>query len=79
MTNFQPRICKKNTWKKEIEILKRELADFSDGYLLFEYTIPRIGNRIDNVILYKGIVFFLEFKVGENTYPMPMSIKTLSL
>ncbi len=59
----------KNTWKKEIEILKRELADFSDGYLLFEYTIPRIGNRIDNVILYKGIVFLLEFKVGENTYP----------
>ena len=76
---FSAEDLQKNTWKKEIEILKRELADFSDGYLLFEYTIPRIGNRIDNVILYKGIVFFLEFKVGENTYPMPMSIKTLSL
>ena len=59
----------KNTWKKEIEILKRELASFQDGQLLFEYTIPRIGNRIDNVLLYKGIVFLLEFKVGESTYP----------
>ncbi len=59
----------KNTWKKEIEILKRELVNFKDGQLLFEYTIPRIGNRIDNVLLYNGIVFLLEFKVGEATYP----------
>lgn len=59
----------KNTWKKEIEILKRELSSFTGGHLLFEYTIPRIGNRIDNVLLYKGIVFLLEFKVGERTYP----------
>lgn len=59
----------KNTWKKEIEILKRELSSFTEGHLLFEYTIPRIGNRIDNLLLYKGIVFLLEFKVGERTYP----------
>lgn len=59
----------KNTRKKETEILKKELKDFRDGTLLFEYTIPRIGNRIDNILLYKGIVFLLEFKVGEKTYP----------
>lgn len=59
----------KNTWKKEIEILKRELTNCKDGHLLFEYTIPRIGNRIDNVLIYNGIVFLLEFKVGESTYP----------
>lgn len=59
----------KNTWKKQIEILKRELSTFTEGHLLFEYTIPRIGNRIDNVLLYKGIVFLLEFKVGERNYP----------
>ena len=55
----------KNSWKIEIEILKRELADFRDGYILFEYTIPRIGSRVDAVLLYNGIVFLLEFKVGE--------------
>lgn len=59
----------KNTWKSEITILKRELSSFKDGWLLFEYTIPRIGNRIDNVFLYKGIIFLLEFKVGEKSYP----------
>lgn len=66
---FSSEDLQKNTWKKEIEILKRELSDFPEGHILFEYTIPRIGNRIDNVILYKGIVFLLEFKVGESTYP----------
>lgn len=47
----------KNTWKSEIQILKSELKNFNQGHILFEYTIPRIGKRIDNVILYKGIVF----------------------
>jgi hypothetical protein len=59
----------KHTWLKEIEILKRELSLFDEGHLLFEYTIPRIGSRIDNILLYKGIVFLLEFKVGESKYP----------
>ena len=36
---------------------------------MFEYTIPRIGSRIDNVLIYKGIIFLLEFKVGANEYP----------
>lgn len=59
----------KNAWKAEIEILKRELSSFDTGHLLFEYTIPRIGRRIDNVLLYNGLVFLLEFKVGEANYP----------
>lgn len=59
----------KNAWKEEIKILKRELASFNGGHLLFEYTIPRIGNRVDSVFLYNGIVFLLEFKVGEESYP----------
>lgn len=49
--------------------MKRELSQFSDGYIIFEYTIPRIGNRIDNIVIYKGIIFLLEFKVGEKKYP----------
>lgn len=66
---FSAQDLQKNTWKREIEILKRELSYFESGYILFEYTIPRIGNRIDNVFIYKGIIFLLEFKVGEKTYP----------
>lgn len=66
---FSAEDLQKNTWNREIEILKRELSQFLDGYIIFEYTIPRIGNRIDNNIIYKGIIFLLEFKVGEKKYP----------
>lgn len=58
----------KNTWKSEIQILKSELKNLNQGHILFEYTIPRIGKRIDNVILYKGIVFLIEFKVGSKSF-----------
>ena len=37
----------------------------SDGHIVFEYDIPRLGKRVDTVLLLKGIVFCLEFKVGE--------------
>lgn len=64
------RIQQKNTWKAEIDILKRELNALDDpsSKVLFEYVIPRMGKRIDNVILYKNIVFILEFKCGSNSY-----------
>ena len=66
---FSAEDLQKNTWNREIEILKQELSQFLDGYIIFEYTIPRIGNRIDNIVIYKGIIFLLEFKVGEKKYP----------
>ena len=55
-------------WKAEIEILKDIVSrlDDSNGQIIFEYDIPRLGKRIDVVLLYKGIIFCLEFKVGES-------------
>ncbi|MCF0170369.1 MAG: DUF2075 domain-containing protein [Fusobacterium varium] len=65
---FSAEDLQKNTWKTEIDILKEQLITFKDGHIILEYTIPRIGNRIDGIFIYKGIVFLLEFKVGSNTY-----------
>ncbi len=65
---FAAEDLQKNTWMAEITILKRELAQFPDGDILFEYTIPRIGDRIDNIVLHQGIVFLLEFKIGDSAY-----------
>jgi len=55
-------------WKSEIVILKRLVSKLSidNGQIVFEYDIPRLGKRIDAVLLYSGIVFCLEFKVGES-------------
>jgi DUF2075 family protein len=58
-----------NAWIEQIKILKQQLTDL-DGYILFEYSIPRMGKRVDNILLIDGIVFVLEFKTGENQYPL---------
>ena len=66
---FSAQDLQKNTWQSEIEILKRELSYFESGHVLFESTIPRIGKRIDSIFIHRGIIFLLEFKVGERNYP----------
>ena len=55
-------------WSSEISILHETLACFEDesGCIIFEYDIPRLGKRVDVVLLYKGIIFCIEFKVGES-------------
>ncbi|MCL2540632.1 MAG: DUF2075 domain-containing protein [Firmicutes bacterium] len=54
-------------WEYEINHLKTVLQKF-DGRVLFEYSIPRIGRRIDAVLLIKGIVFVLEYKDTESSF-----------
>lgn len=66
-SSAETRIQQKSTWIEEIKILKRELNGL-DGRVIFEYTIPRMGKRVDNIILHKNIVFVLEFKCGSEKY-----------
>ena len=58
----------RDAWKAEIDIMKNVVSSLNnaDGQIIFEYDIPRLGKRIDVVLLYCGIVFCLEFKVGES-------------
>ena len=60
----------KNAWQSEISIIKDVACYFEDnnGKVIFEYDIPRLGKRIDVTLLMRGIIFFLEFKVGEKNY-----------
>ena len=37
------RLQQNNTWRAEIAILKRQLAEFREGRIIFEYIIPRMG------------------------------------
>ena len=57
----------REAWKTEISILKQIFPNFcEDDKVIFEYDIPRLGKRIDVVLLINGIIFCLEFKVGES-------------
>lgn len=57
-------------WASQIEILQLALQDLDEGYLLFEVLIPRMGKRADAVLIYKNILFVLEFKVGAKEYAL---------
>ena len=54
-----------DAWGSEITILQEALLPWKDseGKIIFEYDIPRLGKRIDVVVLLKGIIFCIEFKV----------------
>ena len=64
---FETSDLQKLAWKAEIQILKRQLEEFR-GDVIFEYTIPRMGHRVDTVCIIEGIIFLFEFKVGDNEY-----------
>lgn len=57
----------KFAWEEEINTMKDVLRTYQDeqGWILFEYTIPRIGKRIDVVLLLRERIFAIEFKAGQ--------------
>lgn len=57
-----------NAWGKQIEILQASLQILQIGHVFFEMLIPRMGKRADVVYIANGIIFVLEFKVGETEY-----------
>jgi hypothetical protein len=57
----------RDAWFEEVSLLRQCLADHT-GMLYLEFTIPRIGHRVDAIVLISGIVLVLEFKVGTREY-----------
>lgn len=58
-----------DAWCEEIALLKNILkAYFGRGHIYFEYSIPRMGRRIDVVLLIDGVILLLEFKVFNEQY-----------
>lgn len=53
----------KSTWVQQLQILKSTLPP-QEGEIYFEYSIPRMGKRIDALLVLPHVVLVLEFKVG---------------
>ena len=66
-STFPDEPTQKFAWKREIEILKLALSDY-EGKVYFEFDVPRMGKRIDVVLLIKSVIFVLEFKAGETEF-----------
>src|SRR5687768_9151788 len=57
----------RDAWLGQISFLQDCLVGLS-GALFFEFNIPRMGRRIDAVLLLGPAVFVIEFKVGESVF-----------
>jgi hypothetical protein len=69
LSKFADEVSQKSAWREEIRILQSVLPKYSGG-IYFEYSIPRMGHRIDVVLLIQSVIFILEFKVGEHEFPI---------
>lgn len=59
----------RDAWLCEITILRRTLARLAvPAWLAIEFSIPRIGRRIDAVLVVRHTVLVVEFKVGESQF-----------
>lgn len=64
---FDAQFLQNRAWELQVPILKEALKSY-EGEIFFEYTIPRMGKRVDTLIIIQNIVFVIEFKVGENKF-----------
>ena len=69
-SNFPAVTSQVDAWQTEIALLKEWLIGLS-GDVLLEFTIPRMGSRIDAVLLIGPVVFVIEFKVGASEFDRP--------
>lgn len=61
-TSFQNK-----AWKEQIYILKSALFGYC-GTIFFEFSIPRMGKRVDAIAIIENVIFVIEFKVGESKF-----------
>jgi len=54
-------------WLVQIDFLQAQVNGFT-GSIFFEFNIPRMGRRIDVVLVIGPVIFAIEFKVGEKTF-----------
>lgn len=66
-SDFPDEPTQKLAWTRQIEILKKVLKNY-EGKIYFEYSIPRMGRRIDVVLIIDNVIFVIEFKVGEKDF-----------
>lgn len=60
-------VDQRQAWEEEIEILKTALRGV-DGVVYLEFDVPRLGSRIDAVLVSGPAIFPVEFKCGERQF-----------
>jgi len=62
-SEFQVLQSQRDAWLAQLPLLRAALSDLS-GRIYLEFTIPRMGHRVDAVLFIQGQVLVVEFKIG---------------
>lgn len=68
-SDFSVELAQRDAWREQIRLLKTVLEQYrSRGSIYFEWSIPRLGKRIDALVVIDSVLFVLEFKIGESAF-----------
>lgn len=63
---FSVDVTQRDAWLEQFQVLRLALKPFRNrGKIYFEYSVPRLGKRIDVLAVIDHVLFVIEFKVGE--------------
>lgn len=66
---FNVEITQREAWIEQIRVMRSCLSELGEeGLIAFEFDVPRVGKRIDVLLVVGGGVFVLEFKVGAKDF-----------
>jgi hypothetical protein len=74
-SEFAVDVPQRDAWLEEICVLREALAAFADGDVFLEFVVPRLGKRIDAVILIRGTVFVSSSSPARRAFTGLMSIR----
>ncbi len=67
-SEFDVDLLQREAWLQEVRVLRSALLAFTEGHVFLEFVVPRLGKRIDAVLLLNGRLIVLEFKVGAASF-----------
>lgn len=74
--NFDLSQPQRDAWVDQLPLLRSALAPYAGrGRVFLEYEIPRLGKRVDAVVIIDHVVFVIEFKVGESKETLKNAIE----
>ena len=69
-SDFEVTPAQRDAWRREIACLQVALVDLP-GWVALEFHVPRLGTRVDAIVLSGAALVPIEFKVGEREYLRP--------
>ena len=65
---FDTNVMQSSAWEHQIQAIKTVLATRQSAHIFFEFAIPRMGKRVDVVLVFGGLIFVVEYKVGSSQF-----------